>query len=413
MDDTFVKELRKVLNHLYDPDFLITSPLSEALGITGSYDRAIRLQRQIEQSIQSLKPANKQSIHSKQWQIYTFLTYRFLQQFSQQEVARQMDISQTQLYRIQQAALTTLAVYIWDRYDLSHQWASSDQNGAKDAGSITSNAGGITSEAAVQMEWLLAPSADRISDIRQTVHDVIDLIQPIQGDKTHLINFQLADDLPLVAIHPIALRQILINLLYSISQSPHAAETAVTVRRNAEMVEICIDMCLSGGDGWRQAIEEPVKIASELTRQANGIFQRSDAENKSEILVALPIMEGIPILVVEDNEEHIHLLERLVTGSTYRIYATSDPQNAIRSAEKISPKAIILDIMMPELDGWAIIQKIRNHPVLYKVPVIISSILPVQSLAASLSADGFLPKPVKKETLLALLARLIFSQETK
>jgi len=121
----FVVHLRQALNHLYDSDILIRSPLCEALGITGSYDRAIKLQRLLEEAVTALKPGPAEPPRSHGWRIYHLLTYRYLQRFSQKEVADQLGVSLSQLAREQRRALSVLASYLWEEYHVARQQVQS------------------------------------------------------------------------------------------------------------------------------------------------------------------------------------------------------------------------------------------------------------------------------------------------
>jgi len=74
-------------------------------------------------------------------------------------------------------------------------------------------------------------------------------------------------------------------------------------------------------------------------------------------------------------------------------------------AGEIRPAAIIVDIMLPGVDGWELLGRLRENPKLGSVPVIISTILPYEQLASALGAAEFLPKPVSRKVLLSALDR--------
>src|SRR6266542_4471715 len=122
MDEAFLGELRKALNHLYDPEVLTRNPLCSLLGITGSFDKAVKMQRLLEEAIHRIKPTGDSSAYSRNAQVYKFLVYRYLQHFSLKEVADELGVSQTQLYRIQQTALQELAADLSQKYDLVEKW---------------------------------------------------------------------------------------------------------------------------------------------------------------------------------------------------------------------------------------------------------------------------------------------------
>jgi Amt family ammonium transporter len=78
-------------------------------------------------------------------------------------------------------------------------------------------------------------------------------------------------------------------------------------------------------------------------------------------------------------------------------------------AEACQPRAILLDIMMPGLDGWELLERLREHPRTGGVPVIVCSIVPQESLARLLGAADYIRKPVTRRALLAALDRHVNS----
>jgi CheY-like chemotaxis protein len=76
-------------------------------------------------------------------------------------------------------------------------------------------------------------------------------------------------------------------------------------------------------------------------------------------------------------------------------------------AQTVAPRLIVLDVMLPDVDGWELLGRLRAHPGTQDVPVIVHTILPQEQLARALGADAFLRKPVGREALLALLDRTL------
>jgi CheY-like chemotaxis protein len=72
----------------------------------------------------------------------------------------------------------------------------------------------------------------------------------------------------------------------------------------------------------------------------------------------------------------------------------TEPGDIPRLVEKYKPKIILLDVMMPETDGWDILTQLRHCLKNQPVSIVICSIMPMEGLARSLGANGFLQKPV-------------------
>ncbi|HEY2532387.1 MAG TPA: response regulator, partial [Xanthobacteraceae bacterium] len=80
--------------------------------------------------------------------------------------------------------------------------------------------------------------------------------------------------------------------------------------------------------------------------------------------------------------------------------------DGLRRARELRPAAIILDIVMPDIDGWTVLAALKDEPKLADIPVVIVSILDEQRSGIALGATGYLTKPIDRERLVAILSRL-------
>ena len=109
------------------------------------------------------------------------------------------------------------------------------------------------------------------------------------------------------------------------------------------------------------------------------------------------------MLVVDDNADTLQLFARYAVGTRYAVTGTREPGRALQLAEEVRPDIVVLDVMMPELDGWEMLARLREHPSTAQTSVIICTVLPQQPLALALGANPFLQKPVTREAFLAAL----------
>jgi CheY-like chemotaxis protein len=107
------------------------------------------------------------------------------------------------------------------------------------------------------------------------------------------------------------------------------------------------------------------------------------------------------------------LFQRYASGTRYRVVGTRDAEAAPALAARLSPAAIVLDVMMPQLDGWEVLARLRQHPATASLPIVVCTILPQEELALSLGASGFIRKPVTQQMFLDALEHLLLSAETK
>ncbi|MBI2939336.1 MAG: response regulator [Chloroflexi bacterium] len=89
----------------------------------------------------------------------------------------------------------------------------------------------------------------------------------------------------------------------------------------------------------------------------------------------------------------------------YQFRGARQPEEALGQAEEVAFAAIVLDVMLPGIDGWELLGRFREHPRTQNVPVVVCTILPQEQLALTLGAAAFIRKPVTRQALLSALDR--------
>ncbi|MFA7286402.1 MAG: response regulator [Patescibacteria group bacterium] len=84
-------------------------------------------------------------------------------------------------------------------------------------------------------------------------------------------------------------------------------------------------------------------------------------------------MEGKKVLIVEDNETLLQALERKLVGYGYIVTKARDGEEGLRAITETSPDVVLLDILMPKLDGFAVLEKLHSDGIIPKLPIIIIS----------------------------------------
>ena len=92
--------------------------------------------------------------------------------------------------------------------------------------------------------------------------------------------------------------------------------------------------------------------------------------------------------------------------SGYRVVSTSRGQEALELTEKMQPVAITLDIMMPGMDGWEVLNKLKHNERTKNIPVIVTTMLDERKIGTALGAEEHFIKPVQKKTLIATLEKI-------
>jgi CheY-like chemotaxis protein len=99
------------------------------------------------------------------------------------------------------------------------------------------------------------------------------------------------------------------------------------------------------------------------------------------------------------------LLTQFLTGEGFRVLAAADGPSALRLAREVRPQAITLDVMMPGMDGWAVLSALKADPALADIPVVMLTIVDVRKLGYALGAADYLTKPIDPVRLLAVLRK--------
>ena len=122
-----------------------------------------------------------------------------------------------------------------------------------------------------------------------------------------------------------------------------------------------------------------------------------------------------PLLVVEDIPNVLELLEVTLRFQGYEVISARNGEEALKILETETPALIITDILMPKLDGFAFVQKLRNNPKTMEIPVIFLSATYVtpedQTFALSLGASRFIEKPIDTEDFLLTIAELLSKEQ--
>src|SRR5688500_15728642 len=115
----------------------------------------------------------------------------------------------------------------------------------------------------------------------------------------------------------------------------------------------------------------------------------------------------VKLLVIDDDSAVTDLLSLLLKSNGFEVSATNNSSEGLSMIRDISPDVVILDLMMPEMDGWQICKAVREFS---QVPIIILSALNDPSMIASVldaGADDYLTKPTPSRVLIAHINRLI------
>ena len=111
------------------------------------------------------------------------------------------------------------------------------------------------------------------------------------------------------------------------------------------------------------------------------------------------------ILVVEDDPRSADLLRVILEGAGHTVVVARDGVEGLELARRMGPAAIVLDVLLPRLDGWELLARLKRDPATSALPVVIVSMLDERGAGFALGAAEYLVKPVDREDLLGALAQ--------
>lgn len=118
----------------------------------------------------------------------------------------------------------------------------------------------------------------------------------------------------------------------------------------------------------------------------------------------------VNILVVDDNRGNVEILDALLSSRGYNVFKAYNGADALNMVEEVSPHVILLDIMMPRMDGYEVCKRLKNKVATRFIPIIMLTALSgiddkIKGIEAG--ADDFISKPFQKHELLARVKSLV------
>ncbi len=111
------------------------------------------------------------------------------------------------------------------------------------------------------------------------------------------------------------------------------------------------------------------------------------------------------VLIIDDDDDARDLLSRFLEREGYNVATASGGEEGLRLAKEIKPAVITLDVMMPSMDGWAVLSNLKKDPELAAIPVIMLTIVEEEQMGLALGASEYLTKPIDWEKLSGILEK--------
>jgi len=407
--EAFARELRAALLSLYNPARLRKSVLVSLFALDGRANPSSALRQILTEAIQALRPGAEVPLQSPAWRVYHVLAYRYVEQSDLRTVAANLGISERQLRRHEREAEQMLADYLWSHYDLeakAQALAANQPPSAEHPFAANARTPGREQE----LEWLRESFPSETASLESVVTAVLKILSPLMQSSGVQVGCRLPADLPPVTGQLTTLRQALSNLLVAAVRSVPGGrvEVAAESERRGVGLDVRAERSQDVPPAPGGSVAEEVEMARQLIALFGGDLEVHPAQEGTQPFAArlvLPVAEPIPVLAIDDNADTLRLLQRYLTGTRYRFIGARDSEQALALVEENTPRAVMLDVMLPNMADWELLGRLREHPKLRGVPIIVCTILPQEELALALGAADFLRKPVSRQELLAALDR--------
>lgn len=293
-------------------------------------------------------------------------------------------------------------------------------------------------------------------NLRDVLDEVVSATQPLAAKNGNHLTLAVADDLGSMRTDGTKLRRVLLNLLSNAAKFTQQGEIVLRVELDQRVDGAWIRFSISDtGIGLSAAqiqhIFQPFTQADASTTRKYGgtglglalckhlctllggqITVESTLGAGSTFVVSLPahMAQGLTaatmrveratedldlfdsdaedraiatVLVIDDDPQCREIITRHLIGQGLNVECAASGAEGLRLARSISPSAITLDVVMPDMDGWEVLTACKDDPLLADIPIIMLSIIDDKMQGFALGATDYLVKPIDSDRLIRLL----------
>jgi signal transduction histidine kinase/CheY-like chemotaxis protein len=280
-------------------------------------------------------------------------------------------------------------------------------------------------------------------DLAGLVEEVRSIVEPLAAANANLLEIVGPPALGTLYTDRTKLKQSLLNLLSNAGKFTHEGRVELEVRPAGSEISFIVsdtgigmteeqqgrlfqafsqaDASTSrqyGGTGLGLAITKHfcemlggrITVESTLGQGSTFTIALPDRGHTAPVIAAAP--EGAEhaalVMIVDDDPNARDLLAATARREGYRVIEATDGETALALAREWHPDVVTLDVLMPRMDGWAVMTALKSDPELAEIPVIIVTMLADRGIAVSLGAAEFLTKPVDRARLAATIRQHVY-----
>jgi CheY-like chemotaxis protein len=389
-------DIRRALTHLYDWAYLLESPLLAALRrqsrINASTEPGAKELRQfLVESIEQLAPLDSLPSQSRPRRRYAALKARYIEQMTIAETADCLGLSERQVHRELQAGIRAMADIVYrDLFPEMHDGPWAD---------VVDGARGLSAE--------LESLSDKAGQVNlcTEVRNVAALTHRLAAVRQVDLHDEIRTQGLVVKANRIVLRQVLLALFtWGIR---NASDGAVVYAVDKERGLATFELAFPDRQGSQPGdLTGSSPVAPGLLEALNADLHIERADDRIACSFGLPIASSCTLLLIDDNRGFHRLVRRYLAGQPYQLLSAYDAASGLALARTRTPDVIVLDVMVPDRDGWELVEVLRGDDVLRSIPIVICTVLDQRDLAQSLSVAGYMSKPLSQSVLLSTLQTL-------
>ena len=401
----FVRLVAEAYEHLYDPVFLRTHPLTGLLvsdPALAPKERAWRVQKILLAAIDELDPGPKAPPFSLEARRHELLSLRYGEGLDPQTVADRLGISRRHFYREHQAAMEALASILRER-------CSNLAGAPHDPAAPPAQTSQIDRLALLRLEAARLAQSSRYAAVAEVLDGALALLEKRLLQRNVSIQMEKGDEIPEGIVDRNLLRQIFLAMLSCLVERMSGATLKITTKTgpNSLHLELRADPAHKAPSLSDAQVGECLAALDDLAKLAQVTLRPIQ---QGSLLAGfdlwLPAAPQRTVLVIDDNPDVCELIRRYLMSHGYRVAVAHSAAEARSQALALRPYAITLDLMMPDQDGWDLLQFLLNQPETRAIPIIVCSVLRARELALSLGATAFVAKPVTEKGLMEALQAL-------
>lgn len=384
-----ISDVRQALEWLYDNAALAACRLAsyypQVAAESDPCERAQALRSLLLDAIESLRPLRS---GARSWQparAYEVLSLRYAYGLSVEQIAGELCVGARQIYRDLRRGEEKLCEVLGSR-SLTARFSRGDER-----------------LSAMRSEVDAMPVSQQVVDGRDILQAVTTATRPLALSFALDLVLELPSFPLVVRGTPGMLRACLIQLVSNIIQA--GCRGTVLLRLDWTANSPCVSLTFTPTSEVPQAaLAAPLSSARALGLECS---LREIDGGLWQVQVRLPAALPQRVLIVEDNPGTIELYRRYLEGTGWQVTALSQSADVLSEARRLHPDVIVLDIMMPDVDGWSVLQALKLDPDTASVPVLVCSVVHDPGLARTLGADSYITKPVSRLSLLMALRQLL------